>query len=305
MPFWAWIPLVVLLVVAVLLGILVLLGRIQNGRYLRPVITFLSKVPLFKRWFQKASIAALERQNPDLAAAMKKMSQFGEPKTPEQAQRMLNLLTPAERRAYMAAVGQETEVPGVGEPPDPPPHGVRRRRRTGEDEARLRPPRLGGAQDRQGHEEKALGAAGDSVAQLARQLDERPDVLVRRPVVDEARPQADLPVDPRGRDPDAAVLLERTDELRVVLVDIADAVRHVAERDDGELGLAAERLEVVVAPDLVVEQPCLARGCARSRRGSPAAPCARKASQSLSARNGREYSSVMSTMWCSGRSCGM
>ena len=66
-----------LLVVAVLLGILVLLGRIQNGRYLRPVITFLSKVPLFKRWFQKASIAALERQNPDLAAAMKKMSQFG------------------------------------------------------------------------------------------------------------------------------------------------------------------------------------------------------------------------------------
>ena len=79
--------------------------------YKRQVITFLSKVPLFKRWFQKASIAALERQNPDLAAAKKKMSQFGEPKTPEQAQRMLNLLTPAERRAYMAAVGQETEVP--------------------------------------------------------------------------------------------------------------------------------------------------------------------------------------------------
>ena len=111
MPFWVWIPLIVLLVVALLLGTLVLLGRIKNGRYLRPVITFLSKVPLFKRWFQKASIAALERQNPDLAAAMKKMSQFGEPKTPEQAQRMLNLLTPAERRAYMAAVGQETEVP--------------------------------------------------------------------------------------------------------------------------------------------------------------------------------------------------
>ena len=111
MPFWVWIPLIVLLVVALLLGTLVLLGRIRNGRYLRPVITFLSKVPLFKRWFQKASIAALERQNPELAAAMKKMSQFGEPKTPEQAQRMLNLLTPAERRAYMAAVGQETEVP--------------------------------------------------------------------------------------------------------------------------------------------------------------------------------------------------
>ena len=111
MPFWAWIPLVIILVLSVLLGILVLLGRIKNGKYLRPVVTFVSKVPLFKRWFQKASIAALERQNPELAAAMKKMQQFGEPKNSEQAQRMLNLLTPSERRAYMAAVGQEAETP--------------------------------------------------------------------------------------------------------------------------------------------------------------------------------------------------
>lgn len=111
MPFWAWIPLVVLLVLALLLGVFVLLGRIKNGKYLRPVVTFLSKVPLFKRWFQKASIAALERENPELAAAMKKITAFGEPKSPEQAQRMLNLLTPSERRAYMAAVGQEAELP--------------------------------------------------------------------------------------------------------------------------------------------------------------------------------------------------
>ena len=111
MPFWAWIPLFVLLVLALLLGIFVLLGRIKGGKYLRPIVTFLSKVPLFKKWFQKASIAALERENPELAAAMRKMTAFGEPKSPEQAQRMLNLLTPAERRAYMAAVGQETETP--------------------------------------------------------------------------------------------------------------------------------------------------------------------------------------------------
>ena len=111
MPFWAWIPVVVLLVLAVLLGVFVLLGRIRNGRYLRPVIGFLSKVPLFKRWFQKASIAALERENPELAGAMKKMQALGEPKSPEQAQRMLNLLTPSERRAYMEAVGQEQQLP--------------------------------------------------------------------------------------------------------------------------------------------------------------------------------------------------
>ena len=42
---------------------------------------------------------------------MKKMTAFGGPKTPEQAQRMLNLLTPAERRAYMTAVGEEDEMP--------------------------------------------------------------------------------------------------------------------------------------------------------------------------------------------------
>jgi hypothetical protein len=112
MPFWAWIPLAVILAIVLLFGVLALLGRIQNGRYLRPVVVFLSKVPLFKRWFQKAQIAALERQNPELAAAMKKMNAFGEPKSPEQAQRMLNLLTPAERRAYLDAVGQqESQMP--------------------------------------------------------------------------------------------------------------------------------------------------------------------------------------------------
>lgn len=112
MPFWAWIPLLVLLVLTLLLGSLVVLGRVRNGRYLRPVIAFLSRVPLFKRWFQKASIAALERQNPELAAAMRKMQTFGEPRTPEQAQRMLNLLTPSERRAYLEAAGQDGgEVP--------------------------------------------------------------------------------------------------------------------------------------------------------------------------------------------------
>lgn len=111
MPFWVWTPLFVLLGLVVLLGIVVLLGRIQGGRFLRPVVTFLSRVPLFKRWFQKASIAALERSNPELASAMTKMTTFGEPKSPEQAQRMLSLLTPSERRAYMTAIGDEGQMP--------------------------------------------------------------------------------------------------------------------------------------------------------------------------------------------------
>ena len=68
MPWWAWVPLIVLLVLTALMVVLVILGRFRGGRYLRPIVTFLSKVPIFKRWFQKASISALERSNPELAS---------------------------------------------------------------------------------------------------------------------------------------------------------------------------------------------------------------------------------------------
>lgn len=111
MPWWAWTPIVFLLVLSVVLGIFVLLGRFRGGKYLRPIVMTLQRIPLFKRWFMRASIAQLERQNPELAAAMKKMTAFGEPKTPEQAQRMLNTLTPSEKRAYMLAVGEEGQMP--------------------------------------------------------------------------------------------------------------------------------------------------------------------------------------------------
>ena len=176
-------------------------------------MTFLSKVPLFKKWFQKASIAALERENPELAAAMKKMTAFGEPKSPEQAQRMLNLLTPAERRAYMAAVGAGDRDARRRESPAPPPDGARRRRHARADEAGLRPPRCVGPQERQGREEEAL-APGWAIARadLEHGVDERAHVVVGRAVVDDARAQADLAVDARRRDPDVALLLERLDE---------------------------------------------------------------------------------------------
>ena len=71
------IPLWILLALVALLGILALLGRVKGGRYLRPVITALAKVPLFKKGLQKASNAALERSNPELASAMRKMQRSG------------------------------------------------------------------------------------------------------------------------------------------------------------------------------------------------------------------------------------
>jgi hypothetical protein len=95
------IPLWILLGLIVLLGIVALLGRIQGGKYLRPVIRVISKVPLFKRGLEKASNAALERSNPDLASAMKKMQRSGAMRDPNRAQAAMSQLTAGERRAIL------------------------------------------------------------------------------------------------------------------------------------------------------------------------------------------------------------
>ena len=95
------IPLWILLGILALLGVLALLGRMQNGRYLRPVINLIAKVPLFRRWMQKASTAALERSNPELASAMRKMQRSGALRDPQRAQQALSSLSAQERRALI------------------------------------------------------------------------------------------------------------------------------------------------------------------------------------------------------------
>ena len=105
------IPLWILLGLAALLGVFALLGRVQNGRYLRPVIALLSKVPLFRRWLQKASTAALERSNPELASAMKKMQRTGALRDPAKAQAAMSQLTRDERRAVMEMQEQQSLPP--------------------------------------------------------------------------------------------------------------------------------------------------------------------------------------------------
>jgi hypothetical protein len=90
-----------------LLGIFALLGRIKGGKYLRPIVQTMAKVPLVKRGMQKASTAALERQNPELASAIKKMERLGATRDPKRAQSAIGSLTPAERRAYMEAAQEQ------------------------------------------------------------------------------------------------------------------------------------------------------------------------------------------------------
>jgi hypothetical protein len=105
------IPVIVLGALLVVLLLLLFLSRFRGGALLRPIVQTLSRIGFMRRWFQRMSVAAYERTNPELASAIRKIQAFGEPKTPEQAQRALQLLTPAERKAYLEAVGGEAQMP--------------------------------------------------------------------------------------------------------------------------------------------------------------------------------------------------
>jgi hypothetical protein len=104
------IPLFVLGGLLLVFGILVFLGRFRGGKYLRPIVQALTKVPLLDRWLKKASRAALEKQNPELASAIRKLERTGATRDPLAAQRAMSKLTPAERRAYLDATGEQ-EMP--------------------------------------------------------------------------------------------------------------------------------------------------------------------------------------------------
>src|SRR5438477_1878293 len=101
------IPLYVLGALLLLLGIFALLSRIRGGRYVKPVVQGIMKVPLLNRGMKKASEAALERQNPDLASAIKKLERYGATRDPQRAQQAMSKLTASERRAYLDAAGEQ------------------------------------------------------------------------------------------------------------------------------------------------------------------------------------------------------
>ena len=102
------IPLWILLGLLVLLGILGLLGRIQNGRYLKPLFALMSKVPFLRRQLEKASKAAIERTNPELASAMRKLEPHAKQlQNPQQAQKAMSRLTREERAALLEMQEQQ------------------------------------------------------------------------------------------------------------------------------------------------------------------------------------------------------
>jgi hypothetical protein len=105
-PLWIFLGLIALLV---LLG---LLARIQNGRFLRPLLMPVMKVPLFKRWIERGSRAALERSNPELASAMRKLEPHQKHlHDPMRAQKAMSQLTKQERAALLDMQEQQGAVP--------------------------------------------------------------------------------------------------------------------------------------------------------------------------------------------------
>jgi len=108
---WLFAPLAVLGVVVVLFGLLVFLGRFRNGALLRPVITRLSRIGFMRRFFANVSTKAIERQNPELASALKKINPVASNPNPQAVQKAMSRLTPAERRAYMEAAGDQGAMP--------------------------------------------------------------------------------------------------------------------------------------------------------------------------------------------------
>lgn len=107
---WFLAPLIVVGTLLVLFGLLIVLGRYRNGALLRPVVARLARIGFMRRFFTKISTAALERQNPELASAMKKISAVSANPNPQAVQKVMSRLTPAERRAYLQATEEQGEA---------------------------------------------------------------------------------------------------------------------------------------------------------------------------------------------------
>ena len=108
---WLWLPLIIIGVLGFLFLLLLLLGRFRNGALLRPVIAWLSKVGFMRRFFTRVSTAAIERQNPELASALKKINTVAQNPNPQAMQKAISRLTPAERRAYFEAAEEQGAMP--------------------------------------------------------------------------------------------------------------------------------------------------------------------------------------------------
>ena len=106
-----FIPLYIAGAIISLFALFALLGRFRGGKYVRPVMQGLAKIPGVRGLMMKASRAALAKQNPEAASALQKLERAGVANDPQRAQAALSRLSASERRAYLEAAGQEGALP--------------------------------------------------------------------------------------------------------------------------------------------------------------------------------------------------
>src|SRR4051794_10065079 len=109
--FWIW-PVDILAFLLIVLVVFVVLGRNKGGKYLRPIVMAMTKVPFLRKLMMKASESAMRKQNPELGSAIKKMERSGAVSDPMRAQQAMSRLSAAGRRALLdAAAEQEEQMP--------------------------------------------------------------------------------------------------------------------------------------------------------------------------------------------------
>ena len=108
---WLWVPIGIIAFFLLLLLLVLLLGRFRNGALLRPLVVRLARIGFMQKFFTRVSAAAIERQNPELASALKKINTVAANPNPQAIQKAMSRLTPAERRAYLEAAQEQGGVP--------------------------------------------------------------------------------------------------------------------------------------------------------------------------------------------------
>lgn len=106
-----FIPIYIAAALLLLVGLLALLSRFRGGKYARPIMRGIAKIPGVRGLMMKASRAALARQNPEAASALEKLERAGVAQDPQRAQAAMSRLTAGERKAYLEAAGQEGALP--------------------------------------------------------------------------------------------------------------------------------------------------------------------------------------------------
>jgi hypothetical protein len=117
-PTYLLIPLAVLLILIVLMGLLLFLGRFRGGKYMRGIVMTLAKIPFMRRFFVWSQKKVTEKQNPELASVLRKLERLGPSPDPREAQRVVSRFTRAEKRAYDEYLALAREQGALPEAPN-------------------------------------------------------------------------------------------------------------------------------------------------------------------------------------------